>query len=392
MKLLILNSQIKYTPQADEMVLTENDFHPCRPFFAEHAIQPGSIDYIYTKGVLETTRYIRQVLKIMDYLLAVGGKIEIHFFRVSFDCPGFPLRPLNFLMNEISLCYKERHTVFKKEFENNIDHICLKKTEAPYPASDTIERWTFGIVSDGRKNARILEIIDQIRRFNIPEFEILICGPAPGNNLQDEVKVLDDSDLYFDVRIPISKKKNRIIEHARFNNLVIMHDRISFADNWYEMMARYGNCFEQLCFPILDEETRTKRITNWKVISNDLTLFEKVNPVSLPYNEWSPEIYVDGGFMLLKRHLMADIKLNPYLNWGEMEDVDLSKRLYQTGVLVNFYAATELYSQTHRHKGSEKKKHKLWLPGFVRQYRNKRYIDKRNTSIMSNFNSFLGKR
>lgn len=387
MELFILPSSINYQPQHNELLLTENDFHPCKPFFIEHNFIQESITKIKTKGVFETIKYIRQVLKVIDYLLEVGGEIYIEFFRASFDTGGYPLRPLNYLMNEISLCYKDRYKMYKREFKNNIDLIWLKKINNPLPAGDLITRWSFGIVSDGRKNERVLNIIKQITEFQIPEYEILICGPAPAINLAKEIKVIDDNDLYFDVRIPISKKKNRIIDLARFNNLIIMHDRISFEKDWYTKMVAYGNCFDQICCPIFDESTKSIRINDWSSKYHDDTQFEKSNTTSLKYYEWDRNIYVDGGFMLLKKHIILKCRLDDNLNWGEMEDVNLSERLYLDGNLVNFYADTNLLTQTHRIKGNRQSKN--WFKAFIKPIRSKQYEQKRNKSILLNFRNFL---
>lgn len=387
MDLFVFHSAINYSPGSDEIVLTEKDFHSCEPFFVKNNLAPESIKSIKTKGVFETTKYIRHILKMMDALLEVGGELYIEFYRVSFDSGGYPLRPLNFLMNEISTSYQERYHVHKKQFVDDVDYIWLKKIQPVLPVDDRISRWSFGIVSDGRKNERVLNIINQITAFKIPEYEILICGPSPSLQLPERVAVLDDKDLYFDVRIPISKKKNRIIDHARYNNLVIMHDRISFAENWYEQICKYGNYFDQLCMPILDEDTRSLRVNDWLKSFHDFTEFQKAKSTRLDYTKWDRHIYSDGGFMLLKKHILAKVKLNPYLNWGEIEDVDLSERLYLAGISICFYKDTYLLTQTHRIKPATQSTN--WMKVLIRPVRMKQFLHKRNKMIINNFYNFL---
>ncbi|MEP7110017.1 MAG: hypothetical protein ABI760_18625 [Ferruginibacter sp.] len=387
MELFVLHSSIEYIPANEEIVLTEKDFHPCHPFFIDHTLPPGSVKSIKTKGVFETTRYIRHTLKLIDALLETEGEIYIEYYRVSFDTGGYPLRPLNYLMNEISICYQDRYQVYKKQFVESVDYIWLKKLKPALPPEDLISRWSFGIVSDGRKNERILNIIGQIKAFQIPEYEILICGPSPSNELPEKVTVLDDKDLYFDTRIPISRKKNRIIEHARYNNLVIMHDRISFAKDWYTKIISYGNYFDQLCIPILDEDTQSLRVNDWQKSFHDLTLFQVSNAGKLQYAEWDRHIYADGGFMLIKKHILEKIKLNPYLNWGEMEDVDLSARLYLDGTSFCFYTGTHLLTQTHRIKVNRKSTN--WLKVLIGPIRIRQYIRKNNKKIKIAFSNFL---
>jgi hypothetical protein len=388
MELKIFNSTINYIPIDNEIVLTEKDFHPCNPFFIDHpSLLPESFIKITTKGVLETTRYLRHTFKVIDALLAVDGEIYIEFFRASFDSGGFPLRPYNFMMNELSICFGERYKVYKKHFDGTVDYFWLKKIESTLPNNDTISRWSFGIVSNGSKNNRVLSIINQIISFQIPEFEILICGPKPSENLPELVKIIIDSELYFDARIPISKKKNKIIDSASFNNLVIMHDRISFNDDWYQKIYKYGNHFDQLCMPILDEVTRSLRINDWIAIDHDLTEYAKTKSFILNYKDWSPFIYVDGGFMLVKKHIISQTKLKPFLNWGEMEDVNLSQRLYLDGNSITFYTGAVLFTETHRIKANKPTIN--WFKKIIRQLRNKQYLNKRNIALLNSFYIFL---
>lgn len=389
MKICLYHSKIKYIPKHDELLLTEKDIHPCEPFFIKHDIKPESIDKINTRGIFETAKYIRDILKIIDYLLKKDGELYIDFFRASFDGGGYPLRPLAYLMNEISTCYRNRYEVIKKKNENDIDSLTLKKGMLTLPKEDTIDRWSFGIVSDGRKNERIMRLIEQIRRFKIPEYEVIICGPSPFINVPSDVRILDDSSFYHDLRIPISRKKNYIIDEAKYNNLVIMHDRITFASSWYEKMVKYGNYFDQLCFPILDEETKSMRVNDWMKSSHDFTEFEKVLTYKLSYNEWDRHIYVDGGFMLIKKHLIENIKLNPFLNWGELEDVDLSERLYLSGNFIGFYADTFLLTQTHRIKGS--KTHDTIIAKFIHKIKYKKYLFVKKIKIKRHYNKYLRK-
>lgn len=389
MDLYILNSEIQYIAHENEVILTEKDLHPCHPFFIEFPYTPESFQKIHTKGIFEITKYIRHVLKIMDALLSVGGEIDIEFFRCSFDVGGYPLRPLNYLMNEISVCYKNRYRVEEKKYNDGIDWFRLKKVKPNLPLDDLISRWSFGIVSDGRKNDRVLKLIGQIKDFKIPEYEVLICGPTPSGNLPEHVVVLDDSDLYYDLRIPISRKKNRIIDQARFNNLVIMHDRISFSENWYEKICKYGNIFDQICTPILDENTRSLRVNDWLKSFHDFTSFQKSISIKLEYSEWDRHLYVDGGFMLIKKHIISNNKLNPDLNWGEMEDVDLSERLYLDGASITFYQDTFLLTQTHRIQVKNYKAN--WWFTLLSPILNYRSIHQRDKNIFQGFHSFLEK-
>lgn len=386
MEVFILHSLIK-NRNYDGIVLDENDFHPCKPFFIDHpSLKPESIEHITIKGVLEQHKYLRTVLRYCDYMLAPGGTLDIYFYNAHFDVPGLAVRGRNEWQYELSLVFQDRIILLENEKTDINGHFVYKKIDSCLPDGDTIERWSFGIVSDGRRNDRILEIIHQVEAFNIQEFEVLVCGPAPSEVLPEHVIVIDDSPFYSDKRIPISKKKNAIIRTAKYNNLILMHDRISFSREWYDKMKAYGNYYDCLCSRIVMDDTCDNRMNDWSVPNSfHTTLWEKLKPrkIVLEYDDWSPEIYVSGGFMQIKKHFAQSVQLNPNLYWGEMEDVDFSQRLYQSGVLVSFYKDNLLYSEARRFTGLKKRTHTIFgLRVILGKYR--RYIEERKA-----FDSYL---
>ena len=374
----IINSQCK-NRSYDGIVLDETDFHPCYPFFIDHPqIKPETIDRIYIRGILEQHPYVRCVMRYCDYMLKNGGFIEIDFYNIHFDYPGYAVRGYNEWAYELSLVFGDRICLVDKK--NEIDgKFIYKKIGNCLPMNDTIERWSFGIVSDGRKNERILQLIHQISLFQIPEFEILICGPSPSDTLPVYVKVIDDNLCYTDKRIPISKKKNLIIKRAQYNNLIIMHDRMSFPANWYKKMCLYGNYYDLLCTPIVNEEKHSNRMIDWTIYTYTSFIQNKIerfipHRTSLFYNEWSKNIYINGGFFQVKRHFVLEEPLNPNLYWGEKEDTDFSIRLYNSGVLFEMFTGNTIYSQGIRFQGGEIKKMSLVMKlryfwGAYRRYK-----------------------
>lgn len=369
------------------VILNEDDFHPCHPFFIDHPnIKPESADKIYIKGILEQHKYLRCVLRYCDYMLSPGGILEISFYNAHFDSPGFAVRGQNEWRYELSLVFGGRIRLIDS-VKGLASKFIYTKTSPFLPSGDAITRWSFGIVSDGRKNERIMKMINTIINFRIPEFEILICGPSPSSILPENVKVLDDTPCYSDKRVPISKKKNMLIDAAQYNNLIIMHDRISFPEDWYENMCRYGNYYDLLCVPILNEKDKSKRMLDWVVSTYTTFQLDKIERFKwhhsyLEYDEWSKDIYVNGGYFQIKRHLIADVLLNPNLNWGEKEDTDLSTRLYNTGVLNEFFKGNYLTSLGVRFAGTTKthinffKRCKVFIGAYRRYLKENREFKK----------------
>ncbi len=343
--LRVLNSRDK---NYNELSLSEKDFHPCEPFFINHQLSKVHFDKIFTKGVFEVTEYCREVIKRLDDLLKVNGILQIDYFvnGDTFVNDGI-YRPLSFFMHEFSLSTGNRYVLDQKEQNENECSLFYRKKANREAENDTIESWTFGIVSDGKKNERVLRIVKQIIGFNIKNYQIVICGPSPYDNseLDRNVLILDDQELYLDTRVPITKKKNKIIQAAKYENIVIMHDRISFSEDWYEKILKYGNQFEILCPQILAESDSSLRLQDWLEFDGQFADKDAKGKL-LKYGSWTSSVYVDGGLLIAKTRLLRKVMYNENLHWGEAEDVDLSKRLYLEGGLINLFTGCKMFSET----------------------------------------------
>lgn len=342
----ILNSKMK-NRQRDGLVLDENDFHPCHPFFSSHPeIKPESVERIIIKGVLERCKYKRAVLKYCDYMLAPNGILEVYYYNVNFENSIY-VRARNDWQYELSLVFGSRIHLIEQNKDSTNGYFLYKKVAKFLPEGDTIDHWTFGIVSSGRLNDRVMNLIQQIADLHIPQFEILICGPAPSDILPSYVRILSDSHMYSDIRIPISKKKNYIIDEAKYNNLVLMHDRYSIPPRWFEKMRKYGNYFDLLVCNVIDEKNNNVKLQEW--------CYHYLNPFPNTLSDilikkyrgniheiWNENIYISGGWFVMKKHL--GLHLNPDCNWGEKEDVDFCRRSYYNGILMEFDPNNTVYS------------------------------------------------
>lgn len=361
MTVYILNSNISGR-NYDGVILREEDFHPCHSFFLEHPnILPETVNKIVIKGVVERCQYLRALLRYCDYMLVENGIIEIYFYNVHFE-KSYYVRSRNQWQYELSLVFGNR-ILLKDQLKNDKNGwFKYIKTKRFLPAEDTIDRWSFGIVSSGRLNDKVVAMIQQIEALNIPFYEILICGPAPSDILPSSVRILDDSHLYPDIRIPISKKKNYIIEEANYNNLVLLHDRYTIPQDWYKNMKRYGNYFDLLVCNILDEEEHKYQMPSWgwyKISSAPNSFRDIIHERQgwLNNNKWNESVYIPGGFFVFKKHF--GLRLNPYCNWGEMEDVDFCRRAYDMGLLITFDKYNQVYSTIVR-SGKSIYKHNYW--------------------------------
>ncbi|MDI9873365.1 hypothetical protein [Flectobacillus rivi] len=359
---------------SDFVKLNTELFVPSKSIVGDY--EGSKFEEIFTFAFLERTDFLRDTLKKLDSLLKVGGNLVIDYYTVGqLYSGGHYVRPLSFFLYELSLSLGKRFKLISKDQKDTITKFIFEKVSDGANVGGSIYSWSFGIVSDGKKDDRIFNIVRQIREFKIPNYEILICGPQPKFDLGKDIVWLDDSDLYWDLRIPITAKKNRIIYNASYNNLVLLHDRISFSEDWYEKVKKYGNTFEILANKVFDEETQSLRVQDWMHYERDFTDFLGIKAGALSYLEWNPTVYVDGGFIIAKTSILKSIDgYNESLHWGEAEDVDLSKRLYQAGYMTNIDTNNIVFTQTHRHVGisinRKKKKFFYKLYNFIRFYLN----------------------
>jgi len=181
--------------------------------------------------------------------------------------------------------------------------------------------FTFGIITHDNKYIR--EMVDSIYRQNIPIFEIIIIG---GSEL-DIYKDANITHIPFDETIKpmwITKKKNLITEHAKYENIVYLHDYIILLDDWYKGFLKYGDDFKICMTKMLtfdDQRYRDWHI-GWSPIINT------TNEYLIPYDmtHLSKYMYISGAYWVAKKEIMEMYPLNEDLCWGQGEDAEWSNR------------------------------------------------------------------
>ena len=350
MKIEIIPSASNLPRREGWMRLTEKDFNHYESFFAKHPdIKPESVDEIYTKGVLEIVPMPAIIVRHLDWLLKTDGKLIVDF------C--FPNSPF---YGEYNNLYTVRYFL-SQSFSNNIkltnsnfsnhSHLEYTKYKSCLPNDDSINAWTFGICSNGTNVENVLAIISQLNSLNIPLCQIIVCGPPINENLPSNVIVVDDSPIYAvgDNRFPIGKKKNLIVEHALYNNVVIMHDRYTFHADWYKNMIRWGNYFDMLAFPVLDVDNPELHLCDWQC-ADYYHPRKELNQVihALPYTMYNEYAYINGGIFMCKKHIYNEMRMSTKLHWDEMEDIDFSRRMMLYGYLISFDINNHIFSSTRR--------------------------------------------
>jgi hypothetical protein len=211
-------------------------------------------------------------------------------------------------------------------------------------------KWTFGIVTGFEDQQRLNEILESIRALSIPEYEILLIGGENNNFITsfDDVRIID----FDESQKPrwITRKKNILVNEAKYENIVLMHDYHIFDKDWYLNFKSFGTDWE-ICSCPQYLITGARNPMDW-------SLWDKPNhgrAWSLDYDDWSQTqyMYISGGFFIVKKHVLLEEPLDESRGWNEEEDVEWSMRVRNKYVMKCNGKSVVRHNKWHRHAGPE---------------------------------------
>ncbi|MCW8965849.1 MAG: hypothetical protein OQK82_04060 [Candidatus Pacearchaeota archaeon] len=335
MKKFILNkkgidlSQSPVLENTRHIYLAPNNFYSLRKF-----CKPESMDFLYSKNLINESKFHRILLKEMLIYTKFGGKIIISF--KSNNLLGY-----RSLMKEIRICIGDKiKLVYAKKGKNNL--IILEKIKNVLEKGDSINKWSFGIITNGKKNEWIEKQISAIKEQEIPNYEIIICGTY-FERKEENIKYLPFSKK--DELGWITKKKNLICENAKYENLCVLHERVVPDRGWFKGMKKYGNYFEVLSCVIKDKNK--KRCGDWITYGSKFGSFPFVG--LLDYRDFDIYGCLDGGLTILKKSVWERVKWDENLFWNQAEDAKLSSDWYKEGIIARFNPFASCTTLSWRH-------------------------------------------
>lgn len=326
---------------SDTLFIKHSSFNPQIRFHVKHDIPSESVHEVEVLFLADNHLLIRYIFKELDILLSVGGMFKLQVTEALGHGNG--VRSLSQIKHEFSV---STHGRYRLKSESGSGTVCLiyEKVESVLIPGDSIDCWSFGIITDGKNAGKVNGLISSIEALSIPEYEIIVCGQH--HAADQSIKVfdidLDDREL----RAPITRKKNRIAEKAKYENLVILHDRYLFADDWFTKMSKYGNSFELLAIPNIGPNGG--RVNDWPVFNGLPSQPRTGGSYMLPYSSYSDSLYMQGGLMIVKRSIFNNIKFDENLYWGELEDVVFSKIAYLKGYLLYIDKNNRIFTASGR--------------------------------------------
>jgi len=296
-------------------------------------------DYILCDEIIQQTKYHQILIKEAFYALKSGG-----FFIIQYIPKEMSLEDLE---KELFFLMKDAIDIVQVYIEDKKCTIIAKKIKENPSKPSGINEWTFGIVTRGTTDNIVDDIIVNIRQQKIPKYEIIVCGKYNGKHKHGR----DIAYIEFmqkDEKGWTTKKKNLICAKAKYENIVVMHDRIKLAKNWFSGMRKYGNNWDILSTEILH---KNKRTYDWLT-----TKYPLEDPRSgwflgshLHYSDWDKWIYMDGGVIILKKYVWEKVPWDESRYYAESEDVKLSHDQTRYGFLtrLNPYSTMDSFRFNH---------------------------------------------
>ncbi|PUA41894.1 hypothetical protein C5U62_29025 [Pseudomonas protegens] len=234
---------------------------------------------------------------------------------------------------------------------------------------DDLDSWTFGIPV-GPEDATVLNaVVKRILEIDIPNKEIILCG-SPGENFAyfDQVRIVGE-----DITAPpvqICKKKNLLALEAKYNNLVILHDRVFLPKHFGEMVRRFGPRYPLMTLQSMFFDNRMsmhpRRYSDYGLAMGEIahgvqglhrtsgaavsiapSIFAEVERTGFcfanPMRFTKDMNYPTGSLYVCRKEVWNAFPLDEALFWVEYEDIEHAIRAGKAGVpsRVNPFGITQ---------------------------------------------------
>ena len=317
-------------------------------FFLLHQYHPaGSLPAVLTVG-LDGSRFVPVLYWEIFHALASGGNwIEV----AAKEPAAAALCAVPMLSREY---YRSSMECLREIEIGSLVVRLYRKLAVPSPGVDDGEPgWSFGILTAGPSPVARRMIADLLRL--CPEqVEVIVCGPLP-DGLPDDPRIRHIDLERPETRGWITRKKNLLVDTARYQKVCILHDRIVVPEEFFSAMERYGENFSVVTFPQVyyPDVSRTfmLRYPDYQVLleaeryfkAGALKLFNSDHIFHLKYGDYYPSAFCCGGLYVTKKAVWNLVRQDESLFHCEWEDVVFGLECLEKGIphRVNPYALVE---------------------------------------------------
>lgn len=297
--------------QNDKMVSVDNISFEHYRLLVVHDLEITS-NYYWRKNICEILRRARSGA-IMSLLVRENEFLSI-----------FALKRMVAANREVVLLRETRHL-------GDAILVMFRVCDAPRVAQ--VSAISFGICTNGVDKEKLYSCINAIsrcaRKASI-EFEILLTCHLPedaSSHVSDtNIRIVPVSDTADRLNL-IGIKKNMLVQHSRYETIVVMHDRIYLVEDFVAILNR--NVF----FDILVPRTALKngtRLADWVGAFNEVNW---TSPFYMDYSDYAHLYYINGPIVVGRASILRACPWNSLIAWNQAEDIDFSITLRSNGVV-----------------------------------------------------------
>jgi len=189
--------------------------------------------------------------------------------------------------------------------------------------------WTFGILSNGEKNKNIIELISKLESIKRGlRVEYIVAGPEIIElNSKIKIKYIEVAN---DGLARISEKKNKIINEATNENVVIIHDRYQVNDDFFSGFDSFGYDFDFMTVRQLYPSG--SEFPSYLAFMANKKIWESPCRID-SYDQVFEGSFLNGGLIILKKSTGNLINFNALLLHNEAEDVEIGMQLGVHGIV-----------------------------------------------------------
>jgi len=309
-------------------------YAPLDGLYKPSAKYSEEFDFVYSRDSINNSRFFPIALHEFLALPKKNGLIILEFTKENKDI-------VNKIVKHAKNIYRNRAKLIKFESNGRRHLIVFEKRDTVYPNNDSVDSWTFGVITRKGSEKNLKKIIDSIRKLKIPNYEIILCGHT-------NLKLGNDTKLIFfdqqDDKGWITKKKNLICNSAKYENLCVLHDHNSIHNDFYSGFKKYGNYFDALFIQSIVAKNKlpdrqwTKLTFPFNHPLNRSWFFRVFLDFAvhtpLDKRDWAYQVGIPGYCTTLKKRVWKKVPWDERLFWDGGEDYDLSKRIVENGFLT----------------------------------------------------------
>lgn len=201
------------------------------------------------------------------------------------------------------------------------------------------KNWTIGIPSNGKKNKIILDLMKSVfvSKENLKEkngidikVEFLLVGQKDSIFNDYKVRYFNQN---IDSNLPaLGEKKNIIINNAKYENILLIHDRYKLDKSFFSGFEEWGYDFDYCSVNQFDSNGEQY---------DPILMLENFNRSNMQMFRLNGDfnhqnLYVNGGLIVVKKIIAQKVNFNSILFQNEAEDIDFARKLHALGIVARF--------------------------------------------------------